>query len=91
MIKSNLLTVFLLAITTLVMGQSEFKARVLDGSSREPLVGATAVLKGTTNGATTDLEGNVTVAKIPNDQQILVISSIGYQTVELTLQFPLLQ
>lgn len=91
MIKRNLLTIFLLTITIIVLGQNEFKVKVLDSLTNEPLIGATVALKGTTNGAMTDLTGSVTISNIPNDKQIIVVSFIGYTTIELTLQFPLYQ
>jgi len=89
MTKRSILTIFLLTITTVVLGQNQFKATVLDSLTSEPLIGATVALKGTTNGAMTDLTGNVTILNIPNDKQTIVVSFIGYTTIELTFQFPL--
>lgn len=54
---------------------------VFDGGMNEPLIGANVVIKGTTNGTVTDLDGKFTLEANPND--ILVISSIGFKTVEI--------
>ncbi|WP_288207829.1 TonB-dependent receptor [uncultured Parabacteroides sp.] len=54
---------------------------VFDGGMNEPLIGANVVVKGTTNGTVTDLDGKFTLEANPND--ILVISSIGFKTVEI--------
>ena len=46
----------------------------------EPLIGATVMVKNTTNGTSTDLDGNYTLSVNPND--VLVVSYIGYNAVE---------
>lgn len=47
----------------------------------EPIIGANVLIKGTTNGAITDLDGNFTLNAQQGD--ILVISFIGYKNQEL--------
>ena len=54
---------------------------VFDGGMNEPLIGANVVVKGTTNGTVTDLDGKFTLEATPND--ILVISCIGFKTLEI--------
>lgn len=54
---------------------------VFDGGMNEPLIGANVIIKGTTNGTVTDLDGKFTLEADPND--ILVISSIGFKTIEI--------
>ena len=47
-----------------------------------PVIGATILVKGTTNGVVTDFDGNFTVNNVaPNS--IIQISYVGFQTVEL--------
>lgn len=48
----------------------------------EGIPGVTVVVKGTSTGATTDAEGNYTVT-VPNDNSVLVFSSIGYTRQEI--------
>ncbi len=48
----------------------------------EPIVGATVQVKGTSNGAATDLDGRFTLSNIPPGS-VLVISYIGMETKEL--------
>lgn len=48
----------------------------------EALPGVTVVVKGTTTGVTTDVNGAYTVT-VPNDNSILVISSVGFTKQEL--------
>lgn len=49
----------------------------------EPVIGATAMEKGTTNGIITDVDGNFTLNVSPNRK--LQVSYVGYQTQEITI------
>lgn len=57
------------------------KGKVLDKNG-EPIIGANVMVKGTTNGVITDIDGNFTLS---NAKGTLVISFIGYRTVELPI------
>lgn len=54
---------------------------IFDGGMNEPLIGANVIVKGTTNGTVTDIDGKFSLEANPND--ILVISSIGFKTIEI--------
>ncbi|MGA0557105.1 SusC/RagA family TonB-linked outer membrane protein [Larkinella sp. VNQ87] len=56
---------------------------VRDARNRDPLVGATVVIKGTTNGAFTDAQGRFLLRTGQQLPFTLVISFIGYRTVEI--------
>ncbi len=58
--------------------------RVTASDTKETLPGATVVVKGTTNGTATDLDGNFTMQLNPQDV-ILVISFVGYDPREITI------
>ncbi len=49
-----------------------------------PLIGASVLIKGTSNGTITDLEGNFSL-NVPGDDAVLVISYTGYLTKEVAL------
>ncbi|OHX66624.1 SusC/RagA family TonB-linked outer membrane protein [Flammeovirga pacifica] len=49
-----------------------------------PLIGAYVIVKGTTIGTVTNLDGTFEM-KVPDKESILVVTSIGYQTVELAV------
>lgn len=51
----------------------------------EPIIGATIVVKGTSNGAITDLDGNFSLGGVPSDA-IIAISYIGYQNREMSVK-----
>jgi outer membrane receptor for ferrienterochelin and colicins len=84
-----LLTVLLCA--TAAYAQNTLKAIVKDAKTNLPLMGATAVLQGTTTGAGADSAGIVTLINIPNGKKIITFKYIGYQTRLDTLNFPLTQ
>jgi TonB-linked SusC/RagA family outer membrane protein len=50
----------------------------------DPLVGASVVVKGTTNGAITDLDGNYSLS-VPDGKAILVVSFVGYDSKEVAV------
>ncbi len=61
---------------------SEVSGRVVDAVTSEPLLGCAVVIKGTTQGATTDGNGKF-VIKIPDGNTVLVFSFIGYEKQEI--------
>ena len=72
---------FLLAVTlcsTIAMAQSKITGTVVDEMG-EPVIGASVMVKGTTSGGVTGLDGNFTIANVKSGAQ-LVISYVGYAT-----------
>ena len=57
------------------------KGNVMDNTGF-PVIGASVVVKGTTNGQITDIDGNYTLNDVPEDATIS-ISYIGFKTIEL--------
>lgn len=57
---------------------------VSDADGGEPLPGATIVEAGTTNGVVTDMNGDFSIS-VKNDQATLVVSYIGFETQEISL------
>ena len=49
----------------------------------EPMVGVNVVVKGTTNGTVTDLDGKYSVSVSTNEKAIFVYSFIGYKSQEI--------
>ena len=59
------------------------KGTVKDISSGEPLIGVSVVIKGTTNGAITDFDGNFQFVTTATPPLTLVVSYIGYIAQEI--------
>lgn len=85
----RLLFILCFFVFTKAYNQNTFQAVIKDAHTKEPLIGATAVLVGTTTGASADLKGLVTINNIPNGTQIIVFSFVGYETRKDTFEFPL--
>lgn len=71
----------LLGIGSAIAQTLKVEGRIVEESG-EPIVGATVLIKGTTNGVISDVDGNFNIT-VPNDKTILVISFIGYQKQEI--------
>lgn len=80
--------VLIFVVSTSCFSQHTFRALVTDVETGEPLPGATAVIIGTSTGATANAEGIVEIQDVPDGQQVIEFSFLGYQTQSLTLTFP---
>jgi TonB-dependent starch-binding outer membrane protein SusC len=76
------LAVFLL-LSVAAMAQQQVSG-VLTDEAGEPIIGASVIEKGTTNGAVTDIDGKFDV-KVANAASVLVISFVGFQTQEFVV------
>jgi len=68
----------LLMCATFAYAQSKVNGRVAD-TSGEPIIGASVMVQGTSNGGVTDINGNFTVNNVPA-KAILKVSYVGYVT-----------
>ena len=82
------LLVLALCFSTLSLAQTTFKAQILDNESGSPLVGATLYFPQLELGGTSDENGWVSVAAIPNGTHTLLVQYLGYETLRLRLSFP---
>lgn len=57
---------------------------VKDGNGK-PIADASVVVKGTTIGTTTDAKGLFTLTSVPTSAKILVVSSINYETTDVSI------
>jgi TonB-linked SusC/RagA family outer membrane protein len=62
---------------TELLQQRQVSGKVTDSNTGEPLIGATVLVKGTTTGALTTVNGAYSIA-IPNESAVLTFSFIGY-------------
>ncbi len=58
---------------------------VRDQNTGEPLPGANILIKGTSIGAVSDLTGKYRILQVPSGENVLRVTYIGYQTVELPI------
>ncbi len=85
--KTILLYLYLCMMATWVQAQNQITAVVRDRDNQEVLTGATALVKETGQGEATDANGEV-VIQLPAGQFTLIFQFVGYQTHQVTVQFP---
>lgn len=83
--KLTLLLAMLLCVGV-VMAQTTVSGIISDESG-EPLIGANVVVKGSTTGTITDIDGSYTVT-LPEGENTLVVSYIGYNDREIVVTGP---
>jgi TonB-dependent receptor len=76
---------FLTAQSLMAAGSGTIKGKVFDQQTKEELPGANVVVKGTSIGASTDLDGAYTIPNAPGGEQTLVVSYIGYRTATVVV------
>lgn len=89
--KKFILAFLTLLCTATAWSQSSFEAVIMDEENKHPLVGANVTVEGTTLGASTNAEGFVKITGIPDGEQTILFSYIGYEKRSETFTFPLTQ
>ncbi len=77
--------ILILAPTAQLMGQITLTGSVTDGANGEPLINASVVIKGTTEGTVTDFDGAFSLSTRQSLPLVLQISYIGYTEQEITV------
>lgn len=78
--KSIFLLLLLAGFNTMAQQRTIVKGKVADVASN-PIIGVNIIVKGTSLGTVTDFDGNYTL-EVPNNENTLVFSYIGYETLE---------
>ena len=85
--KLMLLMTFLVIGIGLVNAQvSKVTGTVTSEEDGLPVVGASVLVKGTTVGTVTDIDGNFTINNVPSPAKTLVVSFIGLESQEVTIK-----
>lgn len=79
-----LIVVFGLFLTLSVAAQQVAVRGVVKESSGEPVIGANVIVRGTSSGTITDMNGQFTLSVDKKTNVVLVISYIGYKAQEIT-------
>jgi TonB-linked SusC/RagA family outer membrane protein len=80
--KLTFLLALLIMGVSVVLAQTTYSGRVVSAEDGEPIVGATVMVKGTTTGTITNVNGNFTIA-LPGSNRTLVITYIGMKALEV--------
>ncbi len=82
MFKTLMLMFMIMLQGSFLMAQQMVSGVVTDGTSGQTLIGATVILKGTTRGTVTGVDGSYSI-NIPSLQDTLLFSFVGYENVEV--------
>ena len=74
--------------TSMLWGQNTFKASIKDAESKNPLIGASAIVQGTNNGGISDQNGLIEINNIPDGDYVIIFSYVGYHEKTETFHFP---
>lgn len=85
-LRYGFLLISLLCVSGMAYAQNQISGKVTSAAN-EALPGVTVLLKGTSNGTTTDADGNYSLS-VPVTNGTLVFSFIGYTTTEKTFSRP---
>ncbi len=78
--KGLLMLLSLIAFSNFSYAQRTITGTITDGDSNDPLVGASVVVTGTTNGTLTDLDGKYSLV-LPADAKSITISFTGFEPI----------
>jgi hypothetical protein len=74
----------LLLFPSIIFAQTGIiEGRIFDEINNEPIIGANVTIKGTTNGATTDIDGNYKIEGLTAGLYNIEVSYLGYETQTL--------
>ncbi|REH56762.1 iron complex outermembrane receptor protein [Tenacibaculum gallaicum] len=80
------LTSFFFVISFISFAQnSDISIFITDSETNEPLLGATVYFEELEKGAVTNFDGIATFTEIPNGNQTIKISYVGFKTIETTI------
>jgi len=85
--KNIQLLILLLFSSGLIFAQNSITFKVQEESG-EPLIGASVVIEGTTNGTITNTDGVAKFENLSDGEYEFVISFVGYEETEIELSFP---
>lgn len=91
MIKNIFIALCLGLFASNILAQNKITVKVVSEEDKEPVIGASVYIKNTTFGTTTNLEGFAVISNIPSGKKIIVVSFIGYETIEKLVEIPTTQ
>ena len=87
--KKILFMSFFMTLNLCVFAQNTFNAVVRNSENKNPLIGVTASIKGTSLAATSNENGQIIIVNVPDGVQEIHFSYVGFYERIDTLEFPL--
>lgn len=82
--RTGLLFPCFLLLANMLAAQVQIQGRITDQVNGESLIGVTVAEKGTTNGTSTDVDGNFQLT-VQNGEAVLLVSYAGYTSQEIAV------
>ena len=79
-------TLFLLFSFQIIFAQTTIRGKIIDNNTKETLIGANVIIKGTSIGTATNLDGYFEINTSDNFPIILIISYLGYANKEVVVE-----
>ena len=80
MMKKILYFLFFISLPLFAQNTGSLKGKITAVDNGDPLPFANVVIKGTTIGSATDIDGKYLIRNIPEGEQTVVVSYVGYKT-----------
>lgn len=82
LMKTIITLSLLLCMQYAIFAQGSIKGRLVDAENKEGLISANVLLKGATTGTITDFDGYFSLDNVPEGEQLILISYLGYENKE---------
>src|SRR6478736_5738897 len=79
---SRLIIPFLISMATSLMAQQTITGNVIDNETKEPLIGATIIVRSIQQGTAADPNGHFVLA-LASEPDTLEVSFVGYETQKI--------
>ena len=80
--------IFFFVMAPSLMANGTIKGKVFDKESKDALPGANVIVKGTSIGTATDLDGAFSIPNAPSGEQTITVSYLGYVSASITVKIP---
>lgn len=77
---------FLVGVSQITAQNLKVIGSVISGEDGLPIVGASVLVKGTSQGTITNVDGNFTLPSVPNTAKTLIVSFVGLKTAEVAIK-----
>jgi outer membrane receptor protein involved in Fe transport len=84
LLRPHIVLLMIVLFSSSVFAASKIRGKVKDKQSGEPLIGASIVIEGTTQGASTDVNGDYIILNVTPGRYTLRASYLGYQTMTIS-------
>ena len=83
---NKIFTLFLLFSFQIIFAQTTIRGKIIDNNTKETLIGANVIIKGTSIGTATNLDGFFKITTASGFPIVLTVSYLGYANKEVVVK-----